>query len=133
LEIPKSKQLGRYGQPKNMGKAPKTSEAMLQKQCEDYLVIRKIAFVRIPDAVYREVFGRNNTSPRLRGVISSYLKGLPDLTVLYPSGRYLAIELKSGSGKMTQGQKNFKKLVGVDNYYLVRSFDAFRELVDENL
>lgn len=116
-----------------MGKAPKTSEAMLQKQCEDYLVIRKIAFVRIPDAVYREVFGRNNTSPRLRGVISSYLKGLPDLTVLYPSGRYLAIELKSGSGKMTQGQKNFKKLVGVDNYYLVRSFDAFRELVDENL
>ncbi len=132
MNLSKKAQLGRYAKPKNMGKAPKTPESVLQKQCEDYLIIRKVAFVRIPDAVYREVFGRNNTSHRLRGLISSYLKGLPDLTILFQTGRYLAVELKSSSGKMTQGQKNFKKLVG-DNYYLIKSFDAFRRLVDENL
>lgn len=130
--LSKKKQLGKYAKPKDLGKALKIPESALQKVCEDYLIIRRLAFIRIPDAVYREIFGRRSVSVRLRSLVSSYLKGLPDLTILFQSGHYLAIELKSRTGKMSQGQKNYKKLVG-DNYYVIKSFDAFRKLIDEKI
>jgi len=129
MDLSKKTQLGKFAKPPDIGKALDIPESALQEQCEQYLKILRIPFIRIPDSIYRLInSGKIPINVKLK--ISQYLKGLPDLTILFKN-KYLCVELKSKKGKQTQGQKNFQKTVG-DNYYLVRSFDAFRSLVDEN-
>ena len=131
LKFPKGL-IGKNVVSKDEFKAIYHNEAALQRQAEAYLDHMQLAYIRIPDAVYKSVFAYTNIPLYIKKLISSFIKGLPDLTVLYDNGAYQCIELKTKSGKLSQGQKTFAKRVG-DNYYVVRSFEAFQQLIKEGL
>ena len=59
-----------------------------------------------------------------------FMKGLPDITILNPDGRYLCIELKTSKGKQSQGQINFERKVP-NHYRIIRSFEDFEKQVEE--
>ncbi|MHA1856932.1 MAG: hypothetical protein ACTSYY_12885, partial [Promethearchaeota archaeon] len=65
LKFSKRKQAGRtlqeYGTKKD-----KDSEHHLQIKCEEYLQLRNIPSIRIPDAAYRAIFANNNVSGHLK-------------------------------------------------------------------
>ena len=113
-------------------KKVKGSEKELQNLCEGYLEAQRIAYIRIPDLIYKIVFGGSYVQPHLKAIVSKYFKGLPDLTVLFDSGKYLAIELKTGHHQ-TPGQKNFERMVGSDNYHIIQTFEDFKELIDREI
>lgn len=106
-------------------------ESDLQRQCEQYLeLFQNIATIRIPDAVYRAIFA-SSLHPKIKRLISGYIKGLPDIILLKEKNgvtQALCVELKTETGKMSQGQKAFAKIVTV---HVVRSFESFVELVDK--
>ena len=105
-------------------------ESEIQKQCEDYLNIEQIRFIRIPDALYKYVFSAQSRLPAyMKALISSFIKGVPDITILLKNGRFLCCELKTTTGKLSQGQKNFQRSVGESNYFIIRSVEALVELV----
>ena len=66
----------------------------------------------------------------IKKLISSMIKGVPDLTILHRDGRYMCVELKTENGKLSLGQKQWKRGVG-DNYHVIRSFDDFKTLIDD--
>jgi hypothetical protein len=104
-------------------------ERDLQVMVEDYLTCTQLAFIRIPDAVYKAIFGSHTIMPHIKTLISGAIKGLPDITILYPSGRYLCLELKSSTGKQSLGQKVFERSVGSKNYAIACTIDdAIREI-----
>lgn len=107
-------------------------ESVIQSQCENLLDSLGIVYLRIPDAIGRWVFGAGTKVPvHIRTLISSFVKGQPDLTILCKTGKYYCVELKTVTGKMSQGQKTFEKRVGIENFYLLRSVEALAELIAE--
>ena len=109
-------------------------ESDLQSQCENYLIAQQVVFTRIPDAIYKSVFGYGgNIPPYIKKLISSMIKGVPDLALHkpLPGTPYcitLFVELKTEKGKLSQGQKHFRdKLNG--NVTICRSFEQFEDLV----
>ena len=128
LKFSKGEQLGKKRIRRRALGALKITEDQLQSQCEEYLNIIGLPFIRFPSTLYRKIFGPYNTlSAQVRGWLSTYMKGVPDLTILHPWGRYLCVELKTQRGKLSQGQKGFAKRVPVT---VCRSFEGFRDLVD---
>ena len=113
-------------------KATVETESVLQRQCEEYLNMRSIQFIRMPDTAYKAIFANPKLSGRDKALISSFIKGLPDITILEPItddySMSLCVELKSAKGKLSQGQKNFGKRVPVK---VVRSFEEFEALVNK--
>ncbi|MFH1998567.1 MAG: hypothetical protein ABIK28_02750 [Planctomycetota bacterium] len=104
----------------------------MQVLCEEYLDVRGVKYIRVPDQVYRQAFGFGScASMRVRGQISSYLLGLPDLTILFPSRRYWCVELKRPGGKLRQGQKIWS--YGMKNYVVIDNFNDFISLVSKEL
>ena len=57
------------------------------------------------------------------------MKGVPDLVILFRSGRYVCVELKKTDGTQQQGQKKFERDVTSSNYKLVRSADGFIDVL----
>ena len=106
-------------------KAPVTPEKAIQKACEQYLDLMQITYIRIPDEVYRVIFGYSFIPIWVKKIIAAFLKGLPDITLLFKTGRYHCFELKTAKGKLSQGQKSFCVGVGVQNYTVVRSVEEF--------
>jgi len=112
------------------GKGLKESD--IQKQCEDILDNMQLQYIRIPDALYGYIFSPNSKMPiHLKKLISSFIKGVPDITILLKDGRYICVELKTSTGKMSQGQKSFEKKVGEKNYHVVRSVEGLVDLLKE--
>ena len=123
----KTQQVGRSIQ--NYGnKVDDVKEETLQSQCEEYLKLQRLPYIRIPDGLL--AFVARTGQPPIKKLVEKYLKGLPDLTIFLPDGKYICVELKSKTGKPTQGQKNFAKIASV---YIVRSFDDFCSLVESKL
>ena len=119
MNLSKQAQVGAYGrQRRKYSTGHDGPEQELQELCEDYLRWRGIKFLRIPESVYK------------RREIAGLFCGWPDLTVLFPSGRYVCIELKRKGGHQRQGQADFEREVGVENYHLVSSFDHFKGIID---
>ena len=57
--------------------------------------------------------------------------GSPDILGIFPDGRYLGIEVKTGSARQNKNQKKFQKKI-VDNngiYIIVRSIDDLKWLI----
>lgn len=107
-----------------------SDESSLQRQCEEYLDLHRITYIRVPDAIYKAIFGTTDIKPHIKRLISSFIKGLPDLTILIKGVKYnqaLCVELKTSKGKLSQGQKSFAKNV---NVHIVRSFEDFEKLVN---
>ena len=70
------------------------SEAGLQSQCEEYLkFFPNIGIVRIPNHAYRAIFANNHVSQRVKGLISSFLKGVPDF-ILIKKGEISILDYK---------------------------------------
>jgi len=108
----------------------RTSEHKLQKLCEDYLIVNNIAFIRIPDAMYRAVFGTPGIPPYIKAMIAEFVRGVPDITILRDNGTYTCVELKTATGKQSTGQKQFERKVSDGHYFIVRSFDEFKKIAD---
>ena len=73
-------------------------------------------------------------------VAEGLVSGASDLILLHPSwdGRWcgLAIEMKTPKGRQSENQKAWQKELektGCYRYEVVRSFDQFKELIDEYL
>ena len=125
LKFSKRKQLHRKVTDVPTAKPIKKDEAALQRQCEELLDWMKVTYIRIPDSLWR-----NQAPIYIKKLMSRYLKGLPDLTILFNNGTYLCVELKTKQGRMTQGQKNFAKYIPVT---VIRSFEDFEKLIKEKL
>lgn len=114
------------GKPK---KTPiKIPEAVIQKQVESYLRLKRIPYLRIPDAVYRSIKTMGK-----RGAIeaSSSLKGLPDLMIFKVlsdgSTACLPLELKAKGGRLSEAQKEWKYKIGTQVAY---SFEEAVTLIE---
>ena len=117
--------------PRQRQKADKGKEAELQRKCEEYLKLKRIPFIRVPDAVYKVIFANQHLPIHHRTLIASFIKGLPDLTIFRKADPYniaLCIELKSAKGKLTHHQKHWADQVTT---VVVRSFDEFIRVVEE--
>lgn len=116
-------------QPKNTG-ITGVKESEIQKAVEMLLDALQLQYIRIPDGAYKMLFGRSNTmSLNEKGKAKRALAGIPDLTILLRDGRYIAIELKSKTGKQSDKQAHFEKRVGSDNYYLCRSVSDVKDVL----
>ena len=110
-----------------------TPEAVTQDLTEQYLDALGLQYVRIPAYVLRAAFGyRPGASGAELGAMaaaSSYLKGLPDLIVLSPTGRFLALELKTDAkaSKMTAAQRMWRAGIGTRE---ARSFEEAKRIID---
>ena len=125
LKFSKRKQLHNKITDSPQAKPIKKNEAELQRQCEELLDWMKVTYIRIPDSLWR-----NQAPIYIKKLMSRYLKGLPDLTILFNNGTYLCVELKTKQGRMTQGQKNFAKYIPVT---VIRSFEDFEKLIKERV
>jgi len=104
----------------------------LERQCESYLeyFFHDIRVIRLPNAVFSAIYGNNSLSANRKGLISKFLKGIPDFVILRErEGKrdFLCIELKRGSGKMRQGQKKWSEKVTV---HVCKSFEDFQEVFE---
>jgi len=133
LPFSKQKQVGRGAIDVTEYRNMVCKEADLQRQAEEYLQVQGIPFIRVPDAIYKAIFSSRTIKPYIKALISRFIKGLPDLIILDPAGRWnraCCIELKSATGKLSQGQKNFAKRV---NVVVKRNFEDFVKEVEEFL
>ena len=125
---PKHKQLGRQVVDSKQFRKLTESEKHLQAQCEMWLEVQKIPFLRIPDAAYHLLV----KNPKYCSEASRYLKGIPDLTIFNPNGNgyndTLCIELKVGKNKASGGQKAFARRV---NVIIIRDFETFTKTVTD--
>lgn len=105
-----------------IGKSKKTSiktpEAVIQKQVESYLRLKRIPYLRIPDAVYRSIktMGKRGASQT-----ASAVSGFPDLTIFKVladgSTACLPLELKAKGGRLSEAQKEWKYKIGTQVAY----------------
>jgi len=111
-------------------------EAVVQEQVETYLNIHGVPFVRLPDALMRGIFASHHIPPHQKKVISSYLKGLPDILAFHPSKKVddyrvvLPLELKTERGNLTQGQKAWQRKIGT---LVANGYAAAKEQIDKFL
>jgi hypothetical protein len=67
-------------------------------------------------------------------LLTGLLSGVSDLIVIL-QGKVLFIELKNAKGKQSDKQKIFQKQVenlGF-NYYLIRDFESFKNIIEKNI
>lgn len=106
----------------------KVPEKVIQKQILQFLTAHKIFVFRINttgvfDPV-RQVF---------RPLSGFSLKGVADILGLLPNGKFIAIEVKTATGRQSMEQKMFEQAVIKNNgiYILARDVDDVRCLVRE--
>jgi len=121
---------------KNRKKATGQKEAEIQDYVEQYLNLKGIRFLRIPDAVYRAC-GLPGLQPADRQAISEYLKGVPDLIIFKREfinntptvdNSALMIELKRKGEVQRGSQRAWAKGLSVNT---CDSFDDARILIDK--
>ena len=109
---------------KRVSKKVSVKEITIQKQSEELLNRLNIKFIHIPDALLKMAFSANSKMPiHIKVIVSRLVKGIPDLVILLPNGKYICIELKTEKGTLSTGQKEFKNAIGINNFYLCRSVD----------
>ena len=108
------------------------AESDLQRQCDEYLeYLPDVVVIRFPDAAYRAIFASRNIPEHVKRIIADYVRGIPDLILLKDRGdkvEALAVELKTATGKLSQGQKNFGNKVKVN---VIRDFNTFVDVVNK--
>lgn len=93
----------------------------LQKPAEGLLNRLGIKFIRVPSAVWMCISPKNRAiSPAQKNEIIRCLKGVPDLLITSPTGRYVLIELKSANGKLTDEQKDWQEY-SADSFTVART------------
>ena len=116
-------------------RAPRRSEASLQRECCQWLAVLeaqgRLRFCAIPNGAVlrgdREERARHMASLKRQGL----RPGAPDLVVMLPDGRTGWCELKAEGGKLTAEQivwREALKALGHE-WRLIRSLDELREFV----
>lgn len=85
-------------------------------------------------SVPNELGGKNAISTAL-AKSTGLMSGVSDTIVILPNGRLIFVEFKTAKGVQSKSQKEFEKRVtahGYD-YYIVRSLEEFKELINTNL
>ncbi len=109
---------------------PKTKEKEIQSLVESYLKANHIKYTRFPDSLYRYIFGIGGVPVHIKAQLAEYMRGVPDLIIYIPSKIYnytLLLELKTESGKLSQGQKNWGKGL---NVLVAHSFEEAKEEIE---
>lgn len=81
-------------------------------------------------SVPNELGGRNMISTALAKGIG-LMAGVSDTIIILPNSKIIFVEFKTLKGRQSDKQKDFEKRVkahGYD-YYIVRSFEEFKELI----
>lgn len=104
-------------------------EKLLQEHCEAYLDLMGLRYTHVPENLQRYL--RQQAPPHIARFASEAFKGVPDLLIFdkldaEETNTMLAVELKSKTGTLSQGQKNWHKGL---NVHIIRSFDTFKELI----
>lgn len=133
LKYSKQKQVGKKSMDVQEFQKWQGRESDLQRACEQVLDLLGITYIRLPDSLYRSIFANKRISAHIKKEIARSIKGLPDIIILLPDEdeiycKACCIELKTKSGKLTQGQKNFAKRLPV---IVVRSFEQFQQVVND--
>jgi len=100
-------------------------ERILQLQVEQYLDLKRVRFIRVPDSLW--AFVATKAPIWLKAFCSKFLAGMPDIVALKGS-QALHLELKAKKGKMSQKQIAWTKDCIVHE---VRDFDTAKRLIDE--
>jgi hypothetical protein len=111
-------------------------EKEIQKKAEAYCDEWGLKWFHIPDGVLGFLAQRAN--PQVKRLISDNLRGCPDLLIFEKAQRYnycLALEIKTKTGKLSQGQKNWHKGANVVVAYgweeTKQAIDDFLKFIDE--
>ena len=109
----------------------KGAERDLQKMCEQYLEMNRIMFFHLPDHLMQYFFGpyTANVPLWIKREVKEYLVDWMDLLIFH-EGRFLAVEIKTATGKLSRGQK---VRLDVLKGYVIRDFNDFKTLVDNFL
>jgi len=107
-------------------KAYTGKEADLQRQVEQYLDVTQVDYIRLPDELYKILFSNQyrivhchtgaDVTGRVRGYLSSYIKGISDLIIMEPIGKLpffigATLELKVKNRKASKHQeRKFKNI-----------------------
>lgn len=98
-------------------------EADIQREVEGYCEARGIYYVRVPDALYRWIYGARNSVPVwVRCLIARYIKGVPDMILLRDMGNgkgcfALPLELKRSGAKLSPEQVKTQEAIGTKVAY----------------
>ncbi len=139
--LPRSVPAGPSKPPRLTGglKVSSPPEAEIQREVEAYCEARGIYYVRVPDALYRWIYGAGNSVPVwVRCLISRYIKGVPDMVLLKPMGNgqgcfALPLELKRAGGKLSPEQVKTQEAIGTkvahstaEAIAMIRDFEELR-------
>lgn len=107
------------------------SEDQLQSECYQWF------HSTYPDLRGLLCYNLNNSRNKIRAAMDKGMglqKGRSDM-VFYYQGRAVMIEFKLGDGRQSKDQKEWEsKIVKAGfPYYIIRSFDEFKELIEEIL
>lgn len=126
---------------KTPNKKKKTSpEKIIQKQVEAYLTILGVRFFHIPDYLLMFIKVTPGVPQYLKNLVSQHFKGLPDLIIWHKNEKgfnhCLLLELKTETGKLSQGQKNWHKGLNVSVTYgsdeAIKEIDKFISFCEKN-
>lgn len=106
-------------------------EKEIQSKCEEYLNDIGYQYIHIPDILQQYL--RHRAPPHIAKISSMAFKGMPDLIVLHPSGKYLLLELKTEINKETQSQINWSKGLNlVVSHGLDESLKILKDFCENN-
>ena len=112
-------------------------EADIQREVEAYVEARGIYYTRIPDSLFRWIYGAGSSVPVwVRAMIGRYLTGQPDLILMKPMGNgkgcfALPLELKRVGGKLSPEQVRTQEAIGTKVAHSTAEAIAFiREFED---
>lgn len=101
----------------------KERESDIQRAICDYLALRKHLFWRSNNV---PVFDRSRGA--FRALPKYTMRGLPDITVIRPGGKYCGLEVKQKGSYQSPEQKEFQRLCKTNGgeYHVVHSIDEVK-------
>lgn len=118
--------------PKGTRVKASTPEQVTQDLTEQYLSALGLAWFHMPPYILAAAFRRRPMSGAELGAAhqaSQIVKGLPDLLVFSPTGRFLALELKTDAktSKLSAAQRLWRAEIGTRE---ARSFEEAKNIID---
>lgn len=104
-------------------------ESELEKQCLEFLKLYPtIAGRKVKAGAQRHTFGGKSFMKK------STLAGMADI-LLCIHGKYIEVELKTETGKQSQVQKDHQEKIENAGglYYIVRSFEQFKSIIESHV
>lgn len=108
-------------------------ESVIQARAEEYLTIRGIKPIRIPDKLFSTLYGQNSVNKHAKAFIANYLKGLPDLIIpkITEHGTIiLPLEIKTEAGELSRHQLAWKERL---NTVVARGWEETKKAIDDFL